>query len=119
MLPFPTDNWSELNLDGQQTGDHNAGSDDSATEETRLQNMISGRSDPLVGIVPLINVSQNDQPRQIAWLHETLKNRSKQPPNAVFMGGIPGKSCLVLFKRPLRPEDFNTLWASCPEVSSL
>ena len=118
MLPFPTDNWSELNLDGQQTGDHNAGSDDSATEETRLQNMISGRSDPLVGIVPLINVSQNDQPRQIAWLHETLKNRSKQPPNAVFMGGIPGKSCLVLFKRPLRPEDFNTLWSSCPEVLS-
>ena len=117
MLPFPTDDWSELNLDRQQTTDHNAGSNNSATEETKLQNMISGRSDPLVGIMPLINVSQNDQPRQLAWLHATLKKRSKQPPNAVFMGGIPEKSCLVLFKRPLRPEDFNTLWSSCPEVS--
>ena len=116
-LPFPTDNWSGLNLAGRQTTEHNAGSDNSATEETQLQNMISGRPDPLVGIMPLINVSQNDQPRQLSLLHAALKKHSKQPPNAVFMGGIPEKSCLVLFNRPLRPEDFNTLWSSCPEVS--
>jgi hypothetical protein len=33
------------------------------------------------------------------------------------MGGNLEKSCLVLFNRPLRPEDFNTLWSTCPEVS--
>jgi len=38
--------------------------------------------------------------------------------HAVFMGGIPEKSCLVLFNRPLRPEDFNMLWSACLEVSS-
>ena len=118
MLPFPTDNWSELNLIDQQSADHNAGCDDSAAEETQLQHMISGRSDPLVGIMPLINVSQNDPPRQLSLLHAMLKKRSHKAPNAVFMGGIPEKSCLVLFKRPLRPDDFITLWSSCPEVSS-
>jgi len=117
-LPFPTDNWSDLNLDSRQTVDHNPGFDDSATEGTQLKNMISGRSDPLVEIIPLINGFQNDPPKQLSWLHATLKKRSKQPPNAVFMGGIPEKSCLVLFERPLRPEDFKTLWSFCPEVSS-
>lgn len=115
MLPFPTDNWSGLNLDRQQAADPNTGFGGSTTEGTLPQNPISGRSDPLVGIMPLINVAQNDQPRQLSWLHATLKKRSKQPPNAVFMGGIPEKSCLVLFKRPLRPEDFNTLWSACNE----
>ena len=115
-LPFPTDNWSGLNLAGRQTADPDSG--DSATAETQLKNIISDRSDPRVGIIPLVNVSQNDPPGQLSLLHATLKKRSKQPPNAVFMGGIPEKSCLVLFKRPLRPEDFNTLWSSCSEVSS-
>jgi len=78
----------------------------------------AGRSDPLVGIMPLINVSQKDPPRQLSLLHGMLKKRSHKAPNAVFMGGIPEKSCLVLFKRPLRPDDFITLWSSCPEVSS-
>ena len=117
MLPLPTDNWSGLNLDRQQFAEHNTGCEDPATEETRLQNMISGRSDPLVGIMPLINISQNDQPRQLSWLHARLKKRSHKAPNAVFMGGIPEKSCLVTFNRPLRSEDFGTLWSSCPAVS--
>ncbi len=115
MLPFPTDNWSELNIEGQQTADPD--SDNSATAETQLQHMISGRPDPLVGIIPLINGFQNDPPRQLSWLHAMLKKRSHKAPNAVFMGGMPEKSCLVLFERPLRPEDFNTLWSSYAEVS--
>jgi len=118
MLPLPTDNWSDLNLAGRQTGEPNPGCDNSATEERPLHNMISGRSDPLMGIMPLINGSQNDPPRQLSLLLATLKKSSKKPPNAVFMGGIPEKSFLVLFKRPLRPEDFNTLWSACPEISS-
>jgi type VI secretion system protein VasJ len=118
MLPFPTDNWSGVNLDRLQIDDPNTGSGGSTTAGAPAQNPISDSSDPLVGIMPLTNVSQNDQPTQLAVLHANLKKRSKQPPNAVFMGGIPEKSCLVMFKRPLRPEDFNTLWSSCPEVAS-
>jgi type VI secretion system ImpM family protein len=118
MLPLPLDQWSELSLDGRQAADPNAGANDSAAEETPLQHMISGRSDPLVGIMPLINISQNDPPRQLSLLHAMLKKRSHKAPNAVFMGGIPEKSCLVLFKRPLRPDDFITLWSSCSQISS-
>ncbi len=116
MLPFPTNNWCDLTLAGRQTVTPNPSSDDSATEET--PNMISDRSDPLMGIMPLINGSQNDPPRQLSLLLAKLKKSSKKPPNAVFMGGSPEKSCLVFFKRPLRPQDFNTLWSAYPEVSS-
>ena len=118
MLPFPTDNWSDLNFDDRQNAEHNADSDNSGILETPLQSMIFDRPDPLVGILPLINGFQDDYPRQLSLLHATLKKRSRQPPNAVFMGGNPEKSCLVLFKRPLRPEDFNMLWSSCVKVTS-
>jgi type VI secretion system ImpM family protein len=118
MLASPTDNWSGVNLDHLQIDDPDTGSGGSTTAGAPAQNPLSGSSDPLVGILPLTNVSQNDQPTQLAALHANLKKRSKQPPNAVFMGGIPEKSCLVLFKRPLRPQDFNTLWSSCLEVVS-
>jgi type VI secretion system protein VasJ len=114
MLPFPTNNWSELSLAGQQASDHNAGScDDSAAAETQLQNRISVQSDPLVSIMPLINVSQNNQPRQLSWLYAILKKRSRKVPNAVFMGGSPTKNYLMVFNRPIGQSDFSRLWTQC------
>ncbi|MCP4622061.1 MAG: DUF2094 domain-containing protein [bacterium] len=118
MLASPTDNWSGVNLDRLQIDDPNTGSGGSATAGVPAQTPISESSDPLVGIMPLTNVSQHDQPAQLALLHANLRKRFKQSPNAVFMGGIPEKSCLVLFNRPLRPEDFYTLWSTCPDVRS-
>jgi type VI secretion system protein VasJ len=113
VLAPPTDNWSGVNFDRLQIGNPNTGAGGAPT-----QNPLSAGSDQLVEIMPLTNISQNDQPAQLALLHADLRKRSKQPPNAVFMGGIPEKSCLVLYNRPLRPEDFNTLWSTCLEVSS-
>ncbi len=103
LLPYPTENWASLS--GSMT-------EAPAPPQPRID-----RSDPLVGMMPLINVAQNELPGHLCMMHATLKKRSKQPPNAVFMGGIPEKSCLVTFNRPLRSEDFSTLWSSCPAVS--
>lgn len=118
VLPYPTDNWSGLNLDRQPAAGRNTGSSRSASEASLPPNPVSDRADPLVGMMPLVNVSQIEQPRQLCMLHAELKKRSKQPPNAVFMGGIPEKSCLILYNRPLRSEDFSTLWSSCASLSA-
>ncbi len=110
MLAPPTDNWSEVNPDGGQDTNRNPGSGDSVSPKAQLQNIISDRSDPQVGIVPLTNDSQYDQPAQLAMLLATLKKRSKQPPNPVFMGGIPDKSYMVVLNRSLNAGDFIRLW---------
>lgn len=103
LLPYPTENW--------------AGLSGSTTETPLPLPPRIDRSDPLVGMMPLINVAQNELPGHLCMMHAALKKQSKQPPNAVFMGGIPEKSCLVTFNRPLRSDDFGTLWSSCPATS--
>ena len=118
MLPLPANNWSDIDFDRFQKAAFATGIGASGTAEAPLHNPVAAGTDPLVEILSLTNILQNDQPAQLALLHANLKKRSKQPPNAVFMGGSPAKSCLVSFKRPLRPEDFNTLWSTYPEVLS-
>ena len=113
MLPFPTDNWSELNLDPQQTDGQDRDDGKSATEGTIPQNPVPDRSDPLVGIIPIGIVSQGDQARQLSLLHAMLKKRSHKAPNAVFMGGSPDKNYLMVFNRPIAQGDFSRLWAQC------
>ena len=116
-LPYPTENWAGIDQDRQSATRSNAELGGSAPEAPFPQHPFSDRSDPLVGMMPFVNVSQNDQPLQLCELHATIKRRAKQLPNAVFMGGIPEKSCLVTFNRPLRSEDFSILWSSYPAVS--
>lgn len=117
-LASPMEDWFGANFDRNPWDDSNPSPGGPTTAGIPAQNPISDRLDPPLEIIALTNFSQNDQPLHLTLLHENLKKRSKQSPNAIFMGGIPAKSCLVLFKRPLRPEDFNTLWSSCAEVSS-
>ncbi|MBC2713128.1 MAG: type VI secretion system-associated protein TagF [Desulfosarcina sp.] len=45
-----------------------------------------------------------------AW-HQALKSHYTGTPNTVFMGGSPEKSFLVLYSRPLSPDDFSVLWS--------
>lgn len=47
--------------------------------------------------------------------HLLLKSPSGGVPNAVFMGGTPHESYLVVFKRPLVPADFVRLWSE-PDI---
>jgi len=114
MLPVPTNNWSEINLAGWLPGH-----DGSAPGESREMDgagapyAAPGAPDPMLEIIPLTGFSQDDQPQQIAGRQAVLKNRLSHAPNAVFIGGIPEKSWLVLFKRPLRPHDFAKLWLLC------
>ena len=60
--------------------------------------------------LPLDNIS-TDAP--FAWTDRSLgflKDLTKGVPNTVFIGGIPERTYLAVFKRPLVPRDFVQLW---------
>jgi type VI secretion system ImpM family protein len=114
VLPVPTNNWFELDPAGRLPGHNDAAPGMSpAVDRAKAPHVTPGGADPQLEIIPLTNVFQDDPPEQIAGLQAVLKKRLPHAPKAVFMGGIPEKSCLVLFKRPLRPNDFAKLWSLC------
>ena len=115
-LPVPMNNWLELDSAGRLPGKEAAALGMSPeVNRAKVPPVTPGGPDALLDIIPLNNFSQADPPAQIARLQAALRKRAPHAPNAVFMGGIPEKSCLVLFKRPLRPNDFAKLWSLCSE----
>jgi type VI secretion system ImpM family protein len=116
MLPVPLNNWPESDPAGRLSAQDAAVLGVSPeVDRAKVPHVTPGGPDGLLDIIPLTNFSQTDPPVQIAGLQAVLKKRAPHAPNAVFMGGIPEKSCLVLFKRPLRPNDFAKLWSLCSE----
>ncbi len=63
--------------------------------------------------ISLNSAPQEDQMEKAGRLHHMLKSFSKELPNAVFLGGIPEKSCMAVFMRPLQTNDFFKLWSFC------
>ena len=49
-----------------------------------------------------------------AWC-AALAKQGAEAPNALFLGGIPERHCLVLLRRSLGVGDFKRLWAMTPE----
>lgn len=116
MLPVPVNSWPELDRAGRLPARDAAAAGMSAEmEPAKATHAMRGGPDALLDIISLTNICQADPPAQIAELQAVLKKRSPHAPNAVFMGGCPEKSWLVLFKRPLRPNDFAKLWSLCSE----
>lgn len=116
LMRSPVEKWTELNTAGQRAAHYPVNSMPTDAERMALQKSLSRRQNPLLGIIPLSHVAQEEQPREIALLHSMLKERSREVPNAVFMGGVPEKTCLVMFGKPLQPDDFSKLWSACSEV---
>ncbi len=114
MLPVPTNNWNEINPAGRLPGhDLSVLGMSREMDGAGAPHAVPGGPDPMLELIPLTSFSQDDPPLQIAALQAVLKKRLPHAPNAVFIGGIPEKSWLVLFKRPLRPNDFAKLWSLC------
>jgi type VI secretion system ImpM family protein len=107
-ISTPPDNWTELRLQHRLVSDPEA---DWTQYLQPLQNLVGQLSWQAEGVVSLINGPYEAQQQQLALAHRLLKERSKTVPNAVFIGGVPEKTCLALFRRPLRVEDFTSLWS--------
>jgi type VI secretion system protein VasJ len=116
LMLSPVEKWTELNVAGPRAAHYQTEPLGTATEWMALQKGLSRRQGPMLGIIPLSYVSQEEQPRKIAVFHAMLKEQSRGVPNAVFMGGVPEKTCLVIFSKPVRPDDFRKLWSACSEV---
>ena len=61
-------------------------------------------------VIPLYTDAGADSFLLAGYWNFALKAHMKIVPNAVFMGGIPEKSYLVLFNRSLTTDDFILLW---------
>lgn len=116
LILSPVKKWTELNAALPRAAHHQTASIGTATERRALQKGLSRRQGPMLGIIPLSHVSQEEQPAKIALLHAMLKEQSRGVPSAVFMGGVPDNTCMVIFSKPVRPDDFRKLWSACSEV---
>ena len=61
-------------------------------------------------IVYLKNVYGADSDKSAGYWNWALKAELKIIPNAIFMGGIPDKSYIIVFNRSLNTSDFARLW---------
>lgn len=65
----------------------------------------------------LIDVGQpEDVLVPVVKLLTLLKNRSKNEPCTVFIGGRGNKNRMIVLKRSLKADDFNQLWSTDVEV---
>lgn len=104
----PTADWTEIRLR------HRPGNNPQADLERYLEPLrpFLGRlSQEAEGMISLIDGSHEAQQEQVALSHRLLKERLNALPCAVFVGGVPEKTSLAFFRRPLRVEDFASLWS--------
>jgi type VI secretion system protein VasJ len=107
-ISIPSSNWNEIRIQHGLSNDRLA----ELTHAMESLNPLMGRlSLEAEGMIALINGSHEAQQDQVALSHRLFKDRLKTAPNTVFIGGVPEKTCLALFMRPLRVEDFTRLWS--------
>ncbi len=80
-----------------------------------FQNDSSGRAEQNAYFVPLTGRYPDHPMTEICFLLFLLKIRLESVPNAMFVGGLPEKSYLVVFARPLVSSDFVRLWSISDE----
>ncbi len=100
-LRRPSGDWADLKRDGLAQGPHN---ENYQRELARLQKTQSL-------CVPLNERhGRRTLPEATQWAR-AIKSRVRHSPSAVFLGGTPEKSFLMLFSTALRSEDFVRLWS--------
>jgi type VI secretion system protein VasJ len=78
-------------------------------EDTLIQRMASD-----VLYLPVAGDRFGDSTSGVRKLHAILRTFRRDIPKAVFMGGKPTLTRLVVFRRPLLAEDFGRLWFEQP-----
>lgn len=115
-ISAPVGDWPEFEIQRKQSENKGALSSISLEALENTKETTNRRSNQTDWFMGLGSESLDEQSDMLIMRHLLLRKRSGLTPNAIFMGGIPEKTCLALFKRPLRPEDFVKLWSVCAEV---
>jgi type VI secretion system protein VasJ len=111
MLASPPGNWSELKTKPDRVGHNSPGKGGMPSAWRKKAQNLNQVSTQAFASIELGDVPLDDRARTIVEWHVALKERSNVAPNAIFMGGNFEKTYLVLFKRPLREDDFIQLWS--------
>jgi len=113
----PSAEWSEfaLKIRGSEENDSSIRDGWMLLDTPSLQNDTFGRAEQTAYFVPLTGRSPDHPMTEICFLLFLLKMRLEDVPNAMFVGGLPEKSYLVVFTRPLASSDFVRLWSISDE----
>jgi type VI secretion system protein VasJ len=114
IIKPPSYHWSEFNDQMQRSSA--LGSSFQEEELTRDCREIEDKVDRLSKETEFLVPFENGPPSDVFTLailwHSLLKARLDSAPNAIFMGGVPERTYLALFKRSLVPADFVRLWSA-------
>jgi len=105
LLKPPENNWGRLLASVGHDGETNISGD----EYVRCREMT---------IVKLKNYSGADFFQHIMVHHKLLKNKEKNPPKAVFIGGQLDHTSMFVLESALKVENYLQLW-SCPSLRLL
>jgi hypothetical protein len=105
----PASNWLALANQRVLAGTLNAGVY-IAKDPRAMVNHVQQLQDTDMTIIPLSTDAGADPFLLAGYWNFALKAHTKIVPNAMFMGGIPEKSYLVIYNRSLTTEDFLELW---------
>lgn len=114
IIKPPSPGWPEFNAQRQSSSvpvvsSHNGGL---AWDSREIEEKVGRLSQKEAFLVPFDNGLSGDVfVLAILW-HSLLKDRLGSTPNAIFMGGVPERTYLALFKRSLVPTDFVRLWSA-------
>lgn len=109
-MKSPYGQWSELEAERKNLWESGPILDESDQTHPlkRLEEIASSEAERPVIMVHLDN--GGDQFTHISFWHCYLKKYISIIPNVLFMGGTTEKASMVVFKRPLQPDDFFRLW---------
>ena len=110
--PFPR--WSVFN--DQRARSSASGScfhEEVLSRDSReIEDKVARLSKKAEFLVPFEHGSSGDVFAMAILWHSLLKDRLDSAPNAIFMGGVPERTYLAVFKRSLVPIDFVRLWSA-------
>ncbi|HQI00648.1 MAG TPA: TagF domain-containing protein [Deltaproteobacteria bacterium] len=82
---------------------------------TSPKQAIEGELKPLLNVaecyLPLEGRDNEDPADALSLWHDRIKASIAEAPNAIFMGGLPDRTHLALYRRPLNSDDFVRLWS--------
>jgi type VI secretion system protein VasJ len=113
IIKPPSSRWSEFNdqrarLSASGSSFHGG----PAPHSSEVEEKISRLSNKAEFLVPLEHGPSGDAFGLAILWHSLLKARLSGTPNAIFMGGVPERTYLAVFKRSLIPADFVRLWSA-------
>ncbi len=114
----PSAEWSEFAFKIRESEENDSSICDGwmLLDSPSLQNDSFGRAGQTAYFVPLTGRPPDHPMTEICFLLFLLKKRLEDVPNAIFVGGLPEKSYLAVFTRPLTSSDFVRLWSISDEV---